>query len=75
MSTSGTILMAVGVVASVLAGCASGSSNAWIKPGSTEEERGRDTLSCLSSSRGIREIDQTRYRQCMHDLGYVEATR
>jgi len=75
MRTVGTILVALGAVASAVLGCGSASQSAWVKPGSTGQERGRDTLSCLNSSRAGGEFDQTRYRQCMPDLGYVEPSK
>ena len=60
----------------LLGGCASGSSSTakdgWTKPGSTDEQRGRDTLSCINESGGPGQVNQTRYRQCMRSLGYSE---
>lgn len=73
MRTSRTLVIALSVAAGVLAGCSTTvppSRDAWSKPGSTEEERGRDQLTCLNQAGGPGRINQTRYRQCMQDLGY-----
>ena len=63
----------------LLGGCASSSSSAWVKPGSTEAERSRDTADCLQVARRVmpgREgpsvsVDQNRYRECMVARGYT----
>jgi hypothetical protein len=63
----------------LLGGCASSASDAWVKPGSTEADRGRDTADCLRTARRVtpgREgpnvsVDQDRYRECMVGLGYT----
>ncbi len=62
-----------------LAGCASSGSDTWTKPGVTEQERGRDTLDCLSDARRVtpgpggpvEQVNQDRYRRCMMDRGYT----
>jgi hypothetical protein len=64
-----------------LAACASGTSgtsNAWARPGMTEEELSNDTIHCLSEARGTfaaargprATVDQSRYQRCMQDRGY-----
>ena len=60
-----------------LAACAS-SGDTWTKPGVTEEQRGRDTLDCLTEARrvttgpgGPEQVNQDRYRRCMTDRGYT----
>ena len=72
-------VFALGLGLECLTGCAS-SSDAWVKPGTTEEQRGRDTLQCLTDSSFTvpggpmgprREVDQDRYRRCMADKGYT----
>jgi hypothetical protein len=64
----------------LLGGCASSStSDAWVKPGTTEAERGRDTADCLRVARRVTQgrdapttsVDQDRYRECMHGRGYT----
>jgi hypothetical protein len=62
-----------------IVGCASSATDGWTKPAMTEEERGRDTLQCLTEAQnpphgrdGARvRIDQTRYRRCMAARGYT----
>ena len=62
-----------------LAACASSSSDTWTKPGVTEQERGRDTLDCLSDARRVtpgpggpvEQVNQDRYRRCMTERGYT----
>jgi hypothetical protein len=63
-----------------LAGCASSSSDTWTKPGVTEQQRGRDTLDCLTEARRVtpgpggpvEQVNQDRYRRCMMDRGYTQ---
>ncbi|HEY7518008.1 MAG TPA: hypothetical protein VIE36_06915 [Methylomirabilota bacterium] len=63
----------------LLGGCASSSSDAWVKAGTTEAERGRDTADCLQMARRVTpsrqgpktSIDQDRYRECMQGRGYT----
>ena len=63
----------------LLGGCASSTSDAWVKPGSTEAERGRDTADCLQVARRTTpspqgpkpSVDQDRYRECMQRRGYT----
>jgi hypothetical protein len=67
----------------LLGGCASSSSDGWVKPGSTEAERGRDTADCLQTSRRVTSgpdgprpsIDQSRYRECMVGRGYTAGSK
>ena len=62
-----------------LAACASSTSDTWTKPGVTEQERGRDTLECLTDARSVvvapggptTTVNQDRYRRCMADRGYT----
>jgi len=63
----------------LLGGCASSTSDSWVKAGSTEADRGRDTADCLREARRVmpgREgpsvsVDQDRYRDCMMARGYT----
>jgi len=63
----------------LLGGCASSTSDAWVKTGTTEAERGRDTADCLRVARRVTpgrdgpstSVDQDRYRECMHGRGYT----
>jgi hypothetical protein len=72
-------LVAVLVLAGLVLGCGSSSSQKWTKAGATEEQTGKDTLDCLressmtaASPQGpVQKVDQTRYRQCMLDRGYT----
>jgi hypothetical protein len=65
-----------------LAGCGGASSGAWVKPGVTEEQRGKDTLECLTDSSAMvpgpsgprQVVNQDRYRRCMMDRGYTAPT-
>ena len=67
------------MLSSVLAGCASSGSDTWAKPGVTEQQRGRDTLDCLTEARRVtpgpggpvEQVNQDRYRRCMMDRGYT----
>jgi hypothetical protein len=67
------------MLGSCLAGCASSGSDAWTKPGVTEQQRGRDTLDCLTEARRVtpgpggpvEQVNQDRYRRCMMDRGYT----
>jgi hypothetical protein len=60
------------------AGCASSSGEGWTKPGMTQEQLDRDTLSCIQRAQitvpgrdGPRmKVDQPRYRECMAAQGY-----
>jgi hypothetical protein len=71
------VVIALGL--GVLSGCASSASGGWTKPGMTQEQLGRDTADCLTSSTrmepglyGPRQVvDQPRYQQCMADRGYT----
>jgi len=62
-----------------LAGCASSASDTWTKPGVTDQQRGRDTLDCLTEARRVttgpggpvEQVNQDRYRRCMTDRGYT----
>jgi hypothetical protein len=63
-----------------LTGCASSSSDTWTKPGVTEQQRGRDTLDCLTEAKRVtpgvggppvETVNQDRYRRCMMERGYV----
>ena len=66
------------LLGSMLAGCAS-SGDTWTKPGATEQERGRDTMDCLTEARRVtpgmggpvETVNQDRYRRCMTDRGYT----
>ncbi|MGH7302189.1 MAG: hypothetical protein ACRELZ_02785 [Candidatus Rokuibacteriota bacterium] len=61
-----------------LTACAS-SGDTWTKAGVTEEQRGRDTLDCLTEARRVtpgpggpvQQVNQDRYRRCMTDRGYT----
>ena len=61
-----------------LAGCAA-SGDTWTKPGATEQERGRDTLACLTEARRmtpgpggpVQSVNQDVYRRCMTERGYT----
>ena len=63
----------------LLGGCASSASDAWVKAGTTEAERGRDTADCLQGARRVKpgrdgpvtSVDQDRYRECMQGRGYT----
>ena len=79
MDTRRTALAAILVLATGLAGCAS-SGDTWTKPGVTEQERGRDTLDCLTEAKRVtpgvggppvETVNQDRYRRCMTDRGYT----
>jgi len=63
-----------------LTGCASSSSDTWTKPGVTEQQRGRDTLDCLTEAKRVtpgaggppvETVNQDRYRRCMRERGYT----
>jgi len=62
-----------------LAACGSSTSDTWTKPGVTEQQRGRDTLDCLTEARRVtpgpggpvEQVNQDRYRRCMTDRGYT----
>lgn len=62
-----------------LAGCATSGGDAWTKPGVTEQQRGRDTLDCLTEGKRVtpgpggpvESVNQDRYRRCMTDRGYT----
>ena len=66
-------------LAVALAGCASSASDTWTKPGVTEQQRGRDTLDCLTEAKRVtpgpggpvEQVNQDRYRRCMTDRGYT----
>jgi len=66
-------------VAAALAGCASSASDTWTKPDVTEQQRGRDTLDCLTEAKRVtpgpggpvEQVNQDRYRRCMTDRGYT----
>ena len=76
-SARGALLVAL-LLGSCLIGCAS-SSDTWTKPGVTEQERGRDTLDCLTEARRVtpgpggpvEQVNQDRYRRCMTERGYT----
>jgi hypothetical protein len=77
-------LARIGLALVLLGGCASSSSDPWVKAGSTEADRGQDTADCLHAARRVtpgREgpsvsVDQGRYRECMTARGYTAgATR
>ena len=79
MDTRRTALAAVLVLATGLTGCAS-SGDTWTKTGVTEQERGRDTLDCLTEAKRVtpgvggppvETVNQDRYRRCMTDRGYT----
>jgi len=67
------------LLSSCLMGCASSGGDTWTKPGVTEQERGRDTLDCLTEARRVtpgpggpvEQVNQDRYRRCMMDRGYT----
>jgi len=67
------------MLSSVHAGCASSGSDTWAKPGVTEQQRGRDTLDCLTEAKRVtpgpggpvEQVNQDRYRRCMMDRGYT----
>jgi len=67
------------MLGSCLAGCASSGSDTWTKPGVTDQQRGRDTLDCLTEAKRvtpgpggpIEQVNQDRYRRCMTDRGYT----
>jgi hypothetical protein len=62
-----------------LAGCATSGGDTWTKPGVTEQQRGRDTLDCLTEAKRVttgpggpsESVNQDRYRRCMTDRGYT----
>ncbi|HKC97690.1 MAG TPA: hypothetical protein VKG20_06635 [Methylomirabilota bacterium] len=66
-------------LAAALAGCASSASDTWTKPDVTEQQRGRDTLDCLTEAKRVtpgpggpvEQVNQDRYRRCMTDRGYT----
>lgn len=66
------------VLGAALAGCAT-SGDTWTKPGVTEQERGRDTMDCLTEAKRVtpgvggpgEPINQDRYRRCMTGRGYT----
>jgi hypothetical protein len=72
------VLIVTLVLGSALAGCAT-SGDTWTKPGATEQERGRDTMDCLTEARRVtpgmggpvETVNQDRYRRCMTDRGYT----
>ncbi len=76
--TSRTTIFATLVAGLALGGCAS-SSDTWTKPGVTEQQRGRDTLDCLTEAKRVttgpggpvETVNQDRYRRCMTDRGYT----
>jgi hypothetical protein len=81
MGTTRELIRAVTVSLLVglwLAGCAT-SGDTWTKPGATEQERGRDTMDCLTEARRVtpgvggpvETVNQDRYRRCMTDRGYT----
>jgi len=68
------------IVLGVFAGCASSTSEGWMKTGATEEEAKRDSADCLFSAQTVRPggsqgpqmvVNQDRYRQCMANRGYT----
>ena len=67
------------VLSSCLAGCSSSSGDTWTKPDVTEQQRGRDTLDCLTQAKRVtpgpggpaESVNQDRYRRCMMDRGYT----
>jgi hypothetical protein len=73
------VVVSVVIVLIEIAGCASSTSDTWTKPGVTEQERGRDTLDCLTEARRVtpgpggpvEQVNQDRYRRCMMDRGYT----
>ncbi len=81
MKRLSAFLITLGLGLGLLSGCASSASGGWTKPGMTQEQLGRDTADCLTSSTrmvpgldGPRQtVDQPRYRQCMAERGYTEA--
>ncbi|HEY7538578.1 MAG TPA: hypothetical protein VIF11_00445 [Methylomirabilota bacterium] len=79
MNISRLALAALLVLVTGLTGCAS-SGDTWTKPGVTEQERGRDTLDCLTEAKRVtpgvggppvETVNQDRYRRCMTDRGYT----
>ena len=62
-----------------LTGCAASGGDTWTKPGVTEQQRGRDTLDCLTQAKRVtpgvggpaETVNQDRYRRCMTDRGYT----
>lgn len=66
-----------------LTGCASSGGDTWTKPDVTEQERGRDTLDCLTEARRVtpgpggpvEQVNQDRYRRCMMDHGYTSGPK
>lgn len=79
MNALRTAIAAIVVLAAALTGCAS-SSDTWTKPGVTEQERGRDTLDCLTQAKRVtpgvggppvETVNQDLYRRCMANRGYT----
>jgi outer membrane biogenesis lipoprotein LolB len=75
-----TLSIAIAGVAIVLLyGC---SSSHWAKAGVTEQQLAQDTADCLTTAQydvpargGLRTtVDQSLYRNCMHDRGYTADT-
>jgi hypothetical protein len=74
-------LVAMALVAGPMwrAACASSTSDTWTKPGVTEQQRGRDTLDCLTEAKrvtpgpggAVETVNQDRYRRCMTERGYT----
>jgi hypothetical protein len=66
------------LLGAALGGCAT-SGDTWTKPGVTEQERGRDTMDCLTQAKRVtpgvggpaETVNQDRYRRCMTDRGYT----
>ena len=63
-----------------LAGCATSGGDTWTKPGVTDQQRGRDTLDCLTEAKRVtpgvggppvETVNQDRYRRCMAERGYT----
>jgi hypothetical protein len=63
-----------------LAGCATSGGDTWTKPGVTDQQRGRDTLDCLTEAKRVtpgvggppvESVNQDRYRRCMAERGYT----
>jgi hypothetical protein len=71
--------MASLIVGHIWLAASASASDTWTKPGVTEEQRGRDTLDCLTEARRVttgpagpvEQVNQDRYRRCMMDRGYT----